>query len=478
MGNHGVIRHGIAEIVKMAVVENKPLFDKLEEVDSEILVKSKFGTDLSLIEDIDSIDLKKLGADCDLLVGMAMESYVRAEFGNLWETHQCRPHAYGHTWSPGYELPGGMLHGHAVATCMGYGAYLAWKHCDWISQADCDRICKLINDLELSLWHDVMSDKSIFHASTKKMIQERGGNLAAPLPRGEIGKCGYLNDITDEQLSKYVDEYQSYVSSGNYARNGYGVEPHLSDVGLDHMADEATAFVRAEIALENEENTISNESNKEEKKDEEAVVSERNESYQEWIKKSQTDRNFDWKMNVNFEKVADIDEAPHFPHVTLFHKEVEKYATSLSSVASKNTQIAARVTMEENLFAPCMIGSLESQFLKIFAATSKAKNILDVGTFTGMSAIAFAEVLCWHLVMYIQLNQMKPQPMQRKRFLIHVRKKFEILSPYIMLMPSTGCAPVQKIARTLLILFSLMLTRTTTCAIMNLLWAIQDFVRF
>merc|ERR1719189_1829420 len=54
-----------------------------------------------------------------------MEGYVRSEYGNLWETHQCRPHAYGHTWSPGYELPAGMLHGHAVATCMGYGAYLA-----------------------------------------------------------------------------------------------------------------------------------------------------------------------------------------------------------------------------------------------------------------------------------------------------------------------------------------------------------------
>merc|ERR1712214_199762 len=33
--------------------------------------------------------------------------------------------------------------------------------------------------------------------------------------------------------------------------------------------------------------------------------------------------------------------------------------------------------MEENLFAPCMVGSLESQFLKIFATTSKAKKIFD-----------------------------------------------------------------------------------------------------
>merc|ERR1712124_75568 len=324
---------------------------------------------------------------CDEIVGLAMVGYVRSEYGNLWETHQCRPHAYGHTWSPGYELPGGMLHGHAVSTCMGFGAYLSWKYCGWLDQSQCERICKLINNLELSLWHDVMADKTIFHASTKKMIQKRGGNLAAPLPKHEIGECGYLNDITDEQLSQYVDEYYSFiVESGNYKRNGYGVEPHLSDVGLDHMMDEAKACVHAEIAFDQKE--------EEEKKDDEAgndVSSERNESYQEWIKNNQTNRNSDWKMNVNFEKAVDCNEAPQFPQVTLFHDNVEKYATSQTSVVSKNIQVAARVTVEENLFAPCMVGSLESQFLKMFAKTSKAKDILDVGTFTGMSAIAFAE---------------------------------------------------------------------------------------
>jgi len=392
----GMIRHGIAEIVKMAVVENKGLFELLEKIGPGFLVKTKFGTDMSSIKDIDSLDLDEIDADCGRVVGMAMESYVRAEYGNLWETHQCRPHAYGHTWSPGYELPAGMLHGHAVATCMGFGAYLSWKHCNWISETQCNRICKLINDLELSLWHDVMSDKSIFHASTKKMIQKRGGNLAAPLPRGEIGECGYLNDITDDELSKYVDEYKSFVMSGNFARNGYGIEPNLIDVGLDETATEATAHVRAEIAYEdkeqNEEQKISSqEYYKEEKKEEESVRPERNVSYQEWIKRSQTDRNSEWKMNVDFDKAPDTAEAPHFPHNTLFHDQAEKYAISQTTVVSKNIQVAAKVTMEENLFAPCMVGSLESQFLKIFAKTSKAGNILDIGTFTGMSAIAFAE---------------------------------------------------------------------------------------
>ena len=40
---------------------------------------------------------------------------------------------------------------------------------------------------------------------------------------------------------------------------------------------------------------------------------------------------------------------------------------------------------------PCMVGSMESQFLKMQAQIKGAKKCLDIGTFTGMSAIALAE---------------------------------------------------------------------------------------
>ena len=37
-----------------------------------------------------------------------------------------RPHAYGHTWSPGFEIKAGLLHGHAVSVGMGLGAYFSY----------------------------------------------------------------------------------------------------------------------------------------------------------------------------------------------------------------------------------------------------------------------------------------------------------------------------------------------------------------
>merc|ERR1711936_1386569 len=72
---------------------------------------------------------------CDLIISRALDSYVKSEYGNLWESHQCRPHAYGHVWSPGFELPAGLLHGHAIAIGMGFGAYLSHK-LGWIPESE------------------------------------------------------------------------------------------------------------------------------------------------------------------------------------------------------------------------------------------------------------------------------------------------------------------------------------------------------
>merc|ERR1712193_513572 len=219
--HHGWLRHGIAEIIKMAVVEDKSLFELLEKWGAT-LVHTKFGTEG------DSVNDPAFQDEMDLIVGKAMEGYVRSEYGNLWETHQCRPHAYGHTWSPGYELPAGMLHGHAVATCMGYGAYLA-KLEGFITESEQMRILKLISDMELSLWHDIMDNHDLVAAANKKVVEKRGGNLCAPVPK-QLGKCGYINDLSRQKLDATLDDYKTICSS--FPRGGRGIDVHCRDVGL------------------------------------------------------------------------------------------------------------------------------------------------------------------------------------------------------------------------------------------------------
>lgn len=101
----------------MAVTKDSTLFDDVEKA-GIALVDTKFGVD----ESEQGSEIDRLS---EQIIAKAMDVYVRSEYGNLWETHQCRPHAYGHTWSPGFELQAGLIHAHAVAICMGYGAYLS-----------------------------------------------------------------------------------------------------------------------------------------------------------------------------------------------------------------------------------------------------------------------------------------------------------------------------------------------------------------
>ena len=74
-----------------------------------------------------------------------------------------------------------------------------------------------------------------------------------------------------------------------------------------------------------------------------------------------------------------------------FSIEVEDYAGRLSQVPSADVQKIAIETEQQQMFTPCMVGHLESQFLKMMAQIGNAKRVLDIGTFTGMSAMAFAE---------------------------------------------------------------------------------------
>ena len=116
-------------------------------------------------------------------------------------------------------------------------------------------------------------------------------------------------------------------------------------------------------------------------------------SYSEWIRTVQTERNKEWQHNVQFEESPDTERPPDYHQVTLFHPEVESYAMSMTSPASPALQTVARLTTEQSMFLPCMVGSLESQFLKMICQVKAARRCLDVGTFTGMSALALAEGL-------------------------------------------------------------------------------------
>ena len=111
---------------------------------------------------------------------------------------------------------------------------------------------RLISSFGLSLWHDIMHKTDTLWTSQVKIIEKRGGNLAAPLPKDEIGQCGYLNSLTREELDDAVAEYREICV--DYPRNGLCIEPHCRDVGLEdpstvaHSHDEDSHTTAPELS--------------------------------------------------------------------------------------------------------------------------------------------------------------------------------------------------------------------------------------
>lgn len=395
----GWIRHGLAEIIKMAVTKDSDLFDDVEAAGAR-LVDTKLGSVEGTVEgcEIDTLS--------DRIIARAMDSYVRAEYGNCWETHQCRPHAYGHTWSPGFELQAGLLHGHAVSIGMGFGAFLSREE-GWISDAEFHRILRVMSTVGLSLRHEILENTDAIWAAQLRMTEKRGGNLCAPVPKGEIGQCGYINDVSRERLEHAVADYEDVVRE--YPRNGLGIDAHCHDVGLEdpstvkQHADNAVAkgsIVKDGVVIpvadgaELPSNGNGNGAHAVTDGKPAANISK----YNAWIASAQKERNATGATSsalaaAQLTDAVDVDtEAPPvFPHSSLFQDGAEEYASAMTTLSSKDFITIAKETAKAELFAPCMVGRLEGQFLKMLTGIAGAKRVLDIGTFTGYSALAFAQ---------------------------------------------------------------------------------------
>jgi len=178
-----------------------------------------------------------------------------------------------------------MLHGHAVATCMGYGSYLARLE-GFITEEEFKRILTLLNTMELAMWHDIMDNHELVAAANKKAHQKRGGNLCAPVPRG-LGSCGYINELSREKIDTTLDAYKAICKT--FTRGGYGIDMHCHDVGLE---DPSTVAGDALKGLSNQSTgkalvgTIAQ------------TTSKNVSSYTEWLKTTQTDSNLNEKESM------------------------------------------------------------------------------------------------------------------------------------------------------------------------------------
>ena len=73
--------------------------------------------------------------------------------------------------------------------------------------------------------------------------------------------------------------------------------------------------------------------------------------------------------------------------------EAEQYAQDHTSPMSPLLEEIERYTLQETDYPSMLTGRVEGRFLQLLVAFSEARNVVDVGTFTGYSALAMAEAL-------------------------------------------------------------------------------------
>jgi len=78
---------------------------------------------------------------------------------------------------------------------------------------------------------------------------------------------------------------------------------------------------------------------------------------------------------------------------TLVSREIEAYAQAHSMSESEVARALREETQRRMDYAQMIVGPLEGAFLKMMAQLVGGKRVLEIGMFTGYSALCFAEVL-------------------------------------------------------------------------------------
>ncbi|NMG21993.1 sedoheptulose 7-phosphate cyclase [Brasilonema bromeliae] len=220
------VRNGMSELVKIAVVNNKEVFDLLDKYGEELL-STHFGN-IDATPEIKDVAHR--------VTYESIKSMLNLEVNNLHELDLDRVIAFGHTWSPTLELAPRVpiFHGHAVNIDMAFSVTLAARR-GYITTQERDRILSLMSRLGLALDHPLLDEELAWRA-TQSITCTRGGLLRAATPR-PIGNCFFVNDLTREELAAALSEHKHLCES--YPRGGDGVELYPDAYNPELVGSEA-----------------------------------------------------------------------------------------------------------------------------------------------------------------------------------------------------------------------------------------------
>ncbi|KAK9529517.1 hypothetical protein VZT92_013605 [Zoarces viviparus] len=187
------ISNGLAEMLKMALMKHRGLFELLE-THGRMLLDTKFQAD-------NSVDGHNCFQAASQATRIAIVTMLEELAPNLWEDDLSRLVDFGHLISPALEmkvLPS-LLHGEAVNIDMSYMVYVA-KERGLLTEDEKQRIISCMVGLELPVWHEAFT-MELIQKSLQDRLEHSGGLVRMPLPVG-LGEADIYSDTSCEILQK------------------------------------------------------------------------------------------------------------------------------------------------------------------------------------------------------------------------------------------------------------------------------------
>lgn len=184
------ISSGMGEIIKLAVIKDKNLFELIK-VEGKSLISKKFQNNDYANEII------KLSA-----IGMIDELK-----NNLWEIDLMRCVDFGHSFSPIIEmrsLQGNnitpLTHGQAVSLDVLYSSIISHIR-GILSEKDLFDIFGVIKLFDLPTTHELFIDYTNILESLTDTVKHRNGNQYLPIPV-RIGEYEFINNLTTKEIKE------------------------------------------------------------------------------------------------------------------------------------------------------------------------------------------------------------------------------------------------------------------------------------
>lgn len=180
------ISNGAGEILKMAVVKDKTLFNLLEQHGKNLL-DTKFQHNDEIVNNVINLSIR----------GM-LEELV----DNMWELELERLVDFGHSFSPLIEMKSlpVFLHGEAVALDVVLSCAISnVRGC--LRDDELKRVIKVACDFSLPWTHPLFRDEELIYEALSDTILHRNGSQNLPLPL-TIGKSIFVNDVDKNQIRK------------------------------------------------------------------------------------------------------------------------------------------------------------------------------------------------------------------------------------------------------------------------------------